>query len=704
MSISPRLAFSIWAENNNVTARQIQPLYIDLETYSDIPIAYGSHRYAERAEILLFAFARGDAPVEVRDITNGEAIPDELYDKRVPIIVHNSAFDRTIVRHVLRYDIPIKRMHDTMAQARTLGLPGSLDVLSKIMYVPPEKMKDKKGKDLIHLFCKPRPENNLIRRATRETHPQEWTQFIEYARLDIEAMRAIYNKFTTWNYRDRELALWQLDQKINDRGVCVDTHLAESALRAIGDTKRALDESTSETTLGCVESATKRDQLLRFILRAYGITLPDMQAATIERRLEDPEVPTELKELLAIRLQTCTTSTAKYKALLNSVSSDGRLRGILEFCGAGRTGRWAGRKFQVHNLPARNLMPQADIDRGIDLLKIDSAPLVYDNVMKLISSCIRGAVIASPGKKLVVSDLANIEGRAAVWVAGEKWKLKAFEDFDKGIGFDLYVLSYARAFDVDPATVTKHQRQIGKVMELMLQYEGGVGAFLTGAATYDIDLDEMADAAWSSIPPGILKEAQRAWVWAKEKNKTFELAEKTYIVCDALKRMWRLAHPAISSCWRELDAAFRTSILSPGKIIACRRLTMLRQGSWIRVMLPSGRSLCYAAPLIRQDQITYMGMHQLSRKWSRLTTYGGKIFENICQAIARDVMAWNLPAIEAADYEILFTVHDEVATEAPLGDAHTAAGLSGLLSTHPPWAKDMPLAAKGFEDTRYRKD
>lgn len=696
-----------------MTAPLPEPLFIDTETYSGISLAHGTHRYAEEVEILLFAYARGDDAVTVCDITAGDRYPDALYDPAVPIVMHNASFDRTVIRHATGFDIPLTRIHDTLACARTLGLPGALDQLCDILSVPSDKAKDKKGKELIRLFCMPQPAKNNLRRATRETHPKEWGQFIKYAAADIKAMRAVYNKLATWNYNHRELALWQLDQKINDRGIRVDTELAAKALATVADTKRTLDESTSDATLGCVDSATQRDRLLGFILKSYGVDLPDLQAATLERRIEDTSLPQDLRDLLAIRLQTCTTSTAKYKTLLNCVSSDGRLRGTQEFCGAGRTGRWAGRKFQPHNLPSRNLMPQTDIDNGIALLKLGCADLVYDDLMKLTSSCIRGCVIASEGKKLVISDLKNIEGRVAAWLAGEEWKLRAYLDFDNGTGVDLYILAYARVFNIPVEEVTKLQRQIGKVMELMLQYEGGVGAFLTGAANYGIDLDALADAAWDNIPAAVLADAREFWAHKKKEERwtyvpegslTFGLREKTYIVCDSLKRMWRLAHPAITSFWKDLEKCVATTFQTPGSFVACRKVKAQRSGSWLRMVMPSGRSLCYAKPHIANGKISYMGMNQYSRRWSKIETYGGKLFENLCQAVARDVMAEHMPAIEDAGFDILFTVHDEIVTEAPDDEMYDPVLLSWILSVKPPWAAGLPLAADGFESQRYRKN
>lgn len=681
--------------------------YFDSEWYSDVPINYGSYKYAEGAEILLVTYAFNDEPVKIWDCIQDPKIPNDLQeafvDPKVRFIMHNSAFDQIELREVCGIDIPVERIDDTMTRARTVGLPGSLGTLCSIFKIPNDKAKDKRGRELIRLFCIPRPKNSKIRRATHVTHPKEWEQFKEYAASDVEAMRAIDRVCPRWNLNERETALWHLDRKINDKGLCVDTDLAYAAISAIGRTKETLNAATSKATGGVVRSATQRDQLIRFILGAYGIALPDLQAATLERRLNDPEIPQGVRELISQRLQICTTSTAKYQTLLNCVSKDRRLRGTIEFCGAGRTGRYAGRKFQPQNLPSRGLMPQHDIDRGIKLLKYGAAELVYDDIMKLTSSCIRGAIVAPGGSKLTVSDLSNIEGRAAAWLAGEEWKLQAYRDFDAGIGPDLYVMAYARAFNVDPATVTKEQRQIGKVMELMLQYEGGVGAFLTGAATYGIDLAAMADAAYPNIPPRILRDAKEFWHWAVKRHQHFGLEEKVFVVCDALKRMWREAHPAISSYWPELGATIEKAFDQPGYYHPCRKVKMRKAGSWLLIILPSGRSLCYAAPKYEYKKFSYMGVDAYTKQWKRLSSYGGKEFENITQGVARDFMTHNMPIIDKAGYEIVLTCHDEVVTETPDNDEFSVEHLSEMLAANPPWALDIPLAADGFEGYRYRK-
>lgn len=690
-------------------------LYGDLETYSETPIIHGTYRYAENCEIMLFAWAVDDGPVRVWDVTTGHPIPVPLFDALFAadeFVFHNSMFDRSVLRLAKNShdrmreageDIP--RWRDTMVQALAHSLPGGLEKLGEVMRVEQDKKKLAAGKQLVQLFCKPRPKNSKLRRATRETHPVEWAQFVDYAAQDIEAMRALHKKLPKWNYRGGELDLWHLDQKINDRGVRIDLDLAYSAIAAVDREQKRLAKVAQAMTCGEVESATKRDKMLEHILAEYGVVLPDMQKDTLERRIDDPDLPEELRELLAVRLMASTASTSKYKALVNGTSADGRLRGLLQFDGASRTGRWAGRLFQPQNLPRPNKEAE-EIEEDIAAIKAGAIDLIDDNVMQACSNAIRGAIIAPPGKKLVVADLANIEGRMAAWLTGEDWKLQAFRDYDAGDGPDLYKLAYAKAFGIPPGDVSKPERQIGKVMELMLQYEGGVGAFLTGAATYGIDLDAMAEAALPTIPADVLQESREFYAWTIEQNRTtFGLAEDTFVACDALKRLWRRAHPAISSYWPELRDTVIRAIGRPGEVFHARRLAVRRDGAWLRIRLPSGRWLCYPSPQVDdKGKISYMGVNQYSRKWSRLGAYGGKTLEQSTQAAARDILASSMQPAEDAGYKIVLTVHDEIITEAPDSPEYSAEHLGAIMSQTPEWAEGLPLAAAGFEAYRYRKD
>lgn len=693
----------------------------DLETFSERDLkTVGTHAYAEVAEVMLWAYALEDEPVRVWDVTANPRPPADLVAilqrPGTRHVWHNGGmFDRTVLKHAqpkLHDMIPEGAWWDTMVQALAHGLPGGLEVLCDVMSVPLDKQKLKTGKQFIQLFCKPRPKNSTLRRATRHTHPQEWAQFVDYAGHDIEAMRVIYRKMPTWNYSGEEYDLWLLDQRINQRGVLMDTELAEAAVDVVDQAKKRLAARTVELTDGAVASTTKRDALLAHLLAEYGVDLPDLQASTLERRIEDPALPWALRELLAIRLQASNASTSKYKRIIKGVSADGRLRGLLQFDGAARTRRWAGRFWQPQNLPRpaigdlRDDALQDEIDFGIEAIKARCADLIYDNVVEVASAAIRGCIVPPRGRKLVVADLANIEGRDAAWLAGESWKLRAFRDYDAGVGADLYKLAYAKAFGVRPENVDKVMRQIGKVMELMLAYQGGVGAFLTGALTYGFDIEEMAEDAFGTLPDDLVAEAEGMHDWTvRKKRSTFGLSRRAFVVCDAFKRGWRRGNPAIEATWGLLEDAVRRATQNPGMVVEAGRFKLQRTGAWLRIRLPSGRFLCYPSPQVDDSgKFAYMGVNQYSRKWTRLHSYGGKLFENACQSFARDILAHNMHAIEAAGYEIVLTVHDEIIAEAPDSDEFNGEHLASLMARNPPWAPDIPLAAAGFDAKRYRKE
>lgn len=475
------------------TAKRIA--FGDTETYSEVDLkSAGTHRYAEHpsTEIMVWQWALGDGEPVVEDLSGRKRPSAEslalLNDPDVVWVFHTSHFDRTLMRHVWGVELPPERIIDTMVQAMAHGLPGGLDKIGAALNIESDLQKDKRGKQLIQLFCRPRPKNMTERRATRWTHPDEWDEFLEYSRQDIIAMRAIHLKLPKWNYRigHPEHALWCLDQRINDRGICVDLDLARGAVDAVAVEKARLKRRVHDATDGLVSGPSKRDDLLFYILAEYGVDLPDMRADTLRRRLEDPELPEGVKLLISLRLEATKTSTAKYQAVLNSVSADGRVRNTTQFAGAQRTARWAGRILQPHNMPRPDMNHMADHfacstkeleaddealvreyeRQGVLSLTVGYANDVFDDVMALTSNLVRGVIVAPPSKKLCVADLSNIEGRGLAYLGGEEWKLKAFRDFDAGKGPDLYKLAYARAFNVDPADATGYKRQIGKVMEL----------------------------------------------------------------------------------------------------------------------------------------------------------------------------------------------------------------------------------------------
>ena len=706
----------------------------DLETYSEADLkSAGTHRYAEHesTEVIVWQWALGDGEPVVEDLSGRRRPSAEslalLNDPEVVWVYHNSAFDRTVMRHVWGVNLPPERIIDTMVLAMAHGLPGGLDKIGAALNMAEDQQKDKRGKQLIQLFCRPRPKNMKERRATGWTNPQEWDEFLSYSRQDIISMRAIYNKLPKWNYRlgHPEHKLWCLDQRINDRGICVDTDLARGAVEAVAIEKARLKRRVQDATDDMVSGPSKRDDLLFYILAEYGVDLPDMRADTLRRRLEDPELPEGVKLLISLRLEATKTSTAKYQAVLNSVSPDGRVRNTTQFAGAQRTARWAGRILQPHNMPRPDMGHMADHfgcstkdleaddealvreyeAQGVAALKGGFANDIFTDVMALTSNMVRGVIIAPPKKKLTIADLSNIEGRGLCYLAGEEWKLRAFRDFDSGLGPDLYKLAYARAFNVDPKDATGYKRQIGKVMELGLGYEGGVAAFITFAAVYKMDLNQLADAVHSTASKDVLAAAYGMHEWATKKKRTLGLERNVYVACEALKAMWRTAHPATKQLWADASEAVKLAIANPKEAFPVgEHIKVQVDGAWLRARLPSGRVLCYLAPRVDESgQISYLGVNQYTRQWARIKSYGGKFIENWDQAWARDVLAHGMQPAEDEGYELVLHVHDELVSETPDDPAYSWERLAEIMATPPAWSATAPLAAAGFETPRYHK-
>jgi len=317
----------------------------------------------------------------------------------------------------------------------------------------------------------------------------------------------------------------------------------------------------------------------------------------------------------------------------------------------------------------------------------------------LFSAALRGVIVAPPGKRLLVGDLSNIEGRVVAWLAGEEWKLRAFSDFDAGAGPDIYCLAYSKLFGVTPEAVTKSQRQVGKVVELMLGYGGGVGAFITGAETYRINLEEMAAHAWPLMPRDVQLEAEKFWWWSEEESKTFGLTHDVFVACDGIKRLWRRAHPKIVQFWADAEHAVRV-VIEHGTPALAGRLEFDKVGAWLRMKLPSGGYLSYPAPRIEGGKITFLGMSPYSRKWARQPTWGGTLVENATQATARDVLAVGLLRAEGIGLNPVLHVHDEIICEVA-GIQPEVLKLE--MEAGENWTQGLPLAAKVFATDRYRK-
>ena len=653
-------------------------LWLDLETYSTVPIKHGAHRYAEEAEVLLVAVAVDDAPVEVWDCTQGHADWRErlqsMVDAAESIVIHNSAFDRTILRHQ-GVHVPVDKIEDTMVMALAHSLPASLGTLCDILGVPVDKAKDKSGKKLIQLFTSPCPRNWKIRRATSETHADEWTNFVEYARLDVDAMRNIHGRIPRWNYTHSERHLWRLDQGINDRGLAVDVDFAKAAIRAFRRASGSLATRAASLTGGAVPNTTQREKLLQYLRTARGLELEDLTKSTVETLLKG-ELDPLTRELLEIRQQASATSPAKYGALMDAASTDGRLRGTMQFCGAARTGRDAGRIFQPQNLPRSPDWFDGDVqEQTIVAFKTDCEDIIYDNVSERCAFAVRGCLVAAKGKKFAIADLSNIEGRVLAWMAGEAWKIEAFKAYDRGEGADLYKVTAGRILNKDPFEVTKSERQTqGKVPELAGGYGGGLGAYR-----------KMGGDVFNAMDDDAIMEIVQAW---------------------------RKAHPATKRFWYDVEGAARSAVRAEGESFAVRG-DMVRfdrqkgpDGVWyVRCRLPSGRYLCYRDMHIDEaGKLMYEGLNQYTRKWELLDTYYGKLVENIVQAVARDVFMTGMRRAEENDYPVVLRVHDELVCEVPDHKGYDADVLASMMATNPSWSIGLPLSAAGFEGLRYRKE
>ena len=690
-------------------------LYLDLETFSeaDLKVA-GAYKYAAAptTEVLIAAYAIDDGEATAWDVTTGEPMPDDLRqalsDPSVTVVMHNGAmFDRLVLKHALGVDVPVSRLIDTMVIARSHALPGALSDLCTVLNIPDELSKLAEGSRLVQRFCKPQSERHTVRRCTRETHPAEWSQFVKYAVNDIVAMREVLKRMPQWNYPSSkfERKLFELDQRINDRGFAVDVELASAASSMIQRELDKLDAEVKALTGGEVETTNQLAAMAKHLRNRFSMDVHSLAKANLDELIADPNTPEQAKRILDVRNKANNTSTAKFNRLLQTMDLDGRLRGVMVYCGAARTSRWSSKLFQVQNI-ARPSRSTEEIEAGIKAIKSGAVEFIEDDPIGLAKDVLRGVIVAPANKKLVVSDLAGIESRVAAWLADEAWKVHGFERFDSGVGYDSYVTAYGQLFGVDPGTVTNDQRKIGKVLELSMAYGGGVGALLNMVKANGLDIEDLAVRAEPSVPADVLKRSQEWYDQLEPERQMLDvISPHAWVVANALKLMWRKAHPRIAGMWQRLEAASSEAFANPDQPIAVGRVTLRRRGAWLTITLPSGRLLCYPGFRLSESGASYMGSaSQFGNKWVRIDTYGGKTFEQICQSVARDILAHGMLLAEETGYRVVASVHDELITEVPAGDStKNARGLSDLMSAVPHWAKGLPLAAEGFEAKRYRK-
>lgn len=721
-------------------------LYCDLETFSAKDIRAGSHAYAAdpSAEVLLWGYAIDDAPAKVWDVTAGpmpgelrQALDEVARKERRHVWQNGVMFDRVFLSYVMpEIELPMETLDDTMVMAYQAGLPGSLKELCQVFHLSADKAKDADGSRLIQIFCKPLPSTWKLDRATSRTHPEEWGKFVNYCRLDIESMREVYKKLPAFNRTAKERELQVLDAKINMRGIGVDVEFAEAAIATAERAKKDIDKQVFKLTDGRVVTAGQRDALIQFFFDKYGWQLKDMRKSELEKRMEDPDIPAEMKELIGLRLMGTKTSVQKYKRVVQG-AVDGRLRGCMQFRGASRTGRISGRTFQPQNLPRPLIKSQTEIEEIIEDTKLGILEICYDDVSVPLSSAIRSVIVPAAGNRLCVADFSNVEGRVLAWLAGEEWKLEAFREFDtlqtksgawalpyrdgwfqewavnaKGDfihkGHDLYKLTYARTFGIKPEDVTKDQRQMGKVLELALGYQGGPGAFATFAMNFGMDLDELAKTTEATIEESYWIESMGMLKWAKEKKLIKGMSQKAWVACNAIKSAWRKANSEIESFWYALAKACQSAIKAKGVAFSAGRLVCKVSGNYLLMRLPSGRYLVYPAPRLPEEgemcDFSFMGVNQYTKKWERIPTYSGKLAENSVQGAACDLLLEAGPRLEAAGYHIVMSVHDEYITEIKDDNTRNHREMEKIMSDLPDWADGLPLVAAGFEAARYRKD
>lgn len=734
-------------------------LFLDTETFSPVDLKKsGSYAYAEHpeTEILICSYAIDDGQAQVWDCTDGSRMPDDLkgalrqvrHHKAKLVMQNGLMFDRLVMRNCWDMDIDPRDILDTMVMAFRHSLPGSLAMQCEVLQIDESQAKDKRGKALIQRFCKPTPKNYKIRRYSRETHPAEWAEFIEYARSDILAMREVYHSLPDWGNIEFENTVLAIDQRINDRGFFVDTALANAAIDAVKQHKIELQQEANEKW-GAGLTGAAFLPTLRDLAPAHEIL--NAQKSTLNDLLADDDLPYDARTIIEMRLGASSTASTKYNPLLLGLSGDGRRRGCLQYGGAKRTLRWAGKGFQPQNL-ARGHFSGDELGTGIKMLLKGRAHWCYD-VSKLTASTVRGCIIPEPGNKLVVADYSNVEGRGLAWLAGEETALATFL-----AGLDIYCVTAGKMFGLDPdhiKQVRKDLRQIGKACELGLGYGGGVAAFLTFAKNLGLDLYAMAETMKGTFPDHIWAAAKRGYEYARiqEKNKkgfagqkaerpSYDLPKNVWLTCDSIKRMWRESHPKTCAFWNDLESAAMNAIKNPGKSYwagaeVCEggdRAIRIRRtkgkdgapGWWLQVELPSGRILSYPGigisvekqvdgpddwglseaayrEVTYRERIRYMGENQTTRQWGKQYTYGGKLAENVTQALCRDLLANALVTVENAGWPIVLHVHDELVTEVPNTPEYTVAELARMMCDPPAWAAGFPLAAEGAELMRYAK-
>ena len=655
-------------------------LYIDIETYSSVDIkTCGAYKYIESPdfEILIIGYALDEGPINIIDLVQGDELPEEfeeaLFDENCKKHAHNAVFERLSFRRV-GFDIPVEQWYCTAVKAAYCGLPFSLDEVSKKL-----DLKDKKldtGKALIKYFscpCKPTKINGMRTRNYPWHAPEKWDMYKEYNMYDVLAEREIHHRLEKYEIPEFERNLYVLDQNINDRGILVDKELAESAIFVDTDYTEMLMSRVREITE--LENPNSPVQLRQWLKSVTGDDIPSLAKDAIPVLMEKYASNPEIIEVLEARQKLSRSSVKKYYAMINCAMSDDRVRGTFQFYGANRTGRWAGRLLQLQNL-SKNHLDNIEVPRELIRQRDwDTVEIMYNDVADILSQLVRTALIAPEGKTFCVADFSAIEARVVSWLADEEWRMEVFRGDGK-----IYEAAGARMFNVPISAVTKGSdlRAKAKNAELALGYQGSLGAMKRMGG----DKMGMSDTEMMSIV-----------------------------------HKWRKANPKIVALWQEVEDCAHEAVRYQRKVVGtARNLEFDCDGDYLTVKLPSGRCLFYRNPRFVQKQVggrgpvskllCYDGIVQETKQWGDIETYGGKLTENIVQAISRDLIGYAMLQLEDNDYAITMHVHDEAIAEVPADgwEKQWLSEMERIMGTPPSWAKDLPLNADGYITSFYKKD
>lgn len=654
-------------------------LFIDVETYSSVDIKEsGAYKYIESPdfEILILGYALDNGPVRIVDLAQGEEFPEEfeeaLLDPECTKVAHNAVFERLCFRRV-GYNVPPEQWYCTSVKAAYCGLPLSLDGVSKVLNLADKKLDT--GKALIKYFscpCKATRVNGMRTRNYPWHAPEKWEMYKEYNMYDVLAEREIFFKLERYTIPNIEREMYVLDQNINDRGIMVDMELAESAI-SVDNTYTALLTQQAQQLTG-LENPNSPTQIRQWIEKKTGHAVLSLSKETMPDLMKEFAEYPDVIELLNIRKKLSKTSIKKYYAMLNCAMKDNRVRGTFQFYGANRTGRWAGRLLQLQNL-SKNHVSHIEVPRELIRERDwESVEMMYDDVADILSQLVRTALIASPGKVFSVADFSAIEARVISWLANEKWRMEVFRGDGK-----IYEATGAKMFNVPIESITKGSvlRDKSKISELALGYEGSLGALKRmGGERMGLSDTEMM----------------------------------------SLVRKWRMANPAIVDMWHEIDEASKEAVRYQRPVsCTCRNIIFDCDGEFMTVQLPSGRKLFYYGPKFKDKKIgksttptrvlCYEGVVQETKQWGEIDTYGGKLTENIVQAIARDLLGSSMLQLEAAGYHPVCHIHDECLVEVPEDNAQECyKEMARIMETPPKWASDFPLRADGYTTPFYLKD